>query len=152
MGKEIFMNNEEFKNDQNNDTFSENDFYQSEASANEDISGVVENLSKPRSMIYSIVSLVTGIVSILICCCGGWFGLGLGTIAVVFSVVSRRHLGYFDGLSIAGLVLGICGAVFGAATVVAGFLIDSGIMAAYLEQFFLDLEAETGGAFHPDAF
>jgi len=151
-GKEIFMNNEEFRNDQNRENFDENAFYQSEEPKAEDISGVVENLSKPRSMIYSVVSLISGIVAVLICCCGGWFGLGLGALAIAFSVISRRHLGYFDGLAVAGLVLGICGAVFGGATVVLGFLADSGILNAYLEQLISDLEAEAGGSLTPDAF
>ena len=140
------MNNEEFRNDQNQENFSENDFYQAQAPA-EDISGVVENLSQPRSRIFSVVSLVTGIVSVLICCCGGWVGL-----SIVFSVVSRRHLGYFDGLSIAGLVLGICGTVFGVATVAFGLWLRSGALDAYFEQLLEDLEAETGGMVNPDAF
>ena len=151
-GKEIFMNNEDFRNDQNRENFAENDFYQAQAPAAEDISGVVENLSQPRTRIYSVVSLVTGIISVLICCCGGWIGLGLGVVSIVFSVISRRHLGYFDGLSIAGLVVGICGAVFGGATVAFGYWLDSGALDAYLDQLIKDLEAETGETFHPNAF
>ena len=148
----FFMNNEEFRNDQNRENFAENDFYQAEAPAAEDISGVVENLSQPRSRIYSVVSLVMGIISVLICCCGGWIGLVLGVLSIVFSVISRRHLGYFDGMSIAGLVLGICGTVFGIATVAFAFWVNSGAVDAYLEQLIRDLEAETGEVIHPDTF
>ena len=65
------MNNEDFRQGQRE--FDENAFYASSAPAPEDISGVVENLSQPRSMLYSIVSLVCGIVSVVIGCCGGLF-------------------------------------------------------------------------------
>lgn len=146
------MNNEDFRNDQNQASFDENTFYEAAAPKAEDISGVVENLSKPRSMLYSIVSLVSGIVAVLICCCGGWFGLVLGALAIVFSVIARRHLGYFDGMAIAGLVLGICGAIFGAAAIAVGFLIDSGALDTYLEKLLNDLETEAGSTLHPDAF
>lgn len=133
------MSNEEYRNGQDRDTFDENGFYEAPAPSAEDISGVVENLSKPRSMLYSIVSLVSGIVSVLICCCGGWFGLGLGALAIAFSVIARRHLGYFDGMAIAGLVLGICGALFGAATVVLDILIEKGVLDAFLENLMREI-------------
>lgn len=67
---------------------------------------------KKKTLAFSIVSLVTGILSIL-CCCFTFIGLPLGIIAIVFSVVSRKKLGYFDGMAVAGLVLGIFGAVIG---------------------------------------
>lgn len=130
------MNNDNFGYDQNQ---GENtDFFDGTRRPEEDISGVVENLSQPRTMIYSILSLVLGILSLVLCCCGGWFGLGLGVLAIVFSVVSRCHLGYFDGLSIAGLVLGIIGAVFGIAMIVLVSLLESGVFDAFFEEFYSD--------------
>ena len=134
------MRNEDFRNDQKE--FDENAFYASASPAPEDISGVVENLSRPRTRIYSILSLVCSIVSVLIGCCGGWFGLGLGALAIAFSVISRRHLGYFDGMAIAGLVLGICGVLFGAAMAVVGILIDNGTLDAFLEELIREMESE----------
>ncbi len=59
---------------------------------------------------FSVASLVLGIISI-VCCCAWYVGLILGILAIVFSVVSRKKNGYFDGLAIAGLVLGIFGTV-----------------------------------------
>lgn len=106
----------------------------------EDISNVVEDLSRPRTMAYSILSLVIGAASLAISGYGGWFGLGLAVLSIVFSVVSRRHLGYFDGKSIAGLVLGICGAVSSIATIVLIYLLESGALDAYLEALFEELE------------
>ena len=144
------MNNEDFRNEQKE--FDENAFYASSAPSPEDISGVVENLSQPRSMLYSIVSLACGIVSVVIGCCGGWFGLGIGALALVFSIVARRHLGYFDGKAIAGLVLGICGLLFGAATVALGILINSGVLDAFLDEVIREMEGDLGTSLPGDAF
>lgn len=147
------MNNEDFGYDQNQNRGPEDGgAYQSAQADAENISEVIENLSKPRTMIYSVLSLILGIASFILCCCGGWFGLGLGVLAIVFSIVSRRHLGYFDGMSIAGLVLGICGTVFGLVVVALNFLTASGMLDAYLEQFFLEMEEDLGGDFPRDEF
>ena len=102
--------------------------YQSARDPAEDISGVVDSLSKPRTMLYSVLSLVCGFAALVLGCCGGWFGLVIGALAIAFSIISRRHLGYFDMKSIVGLVLGIVGAVFGIAFIVLGALIDSAIV------------------------
>lgn len=74
------------------------------------------SLSKPKTAAYSIVSLVLGIVGCL-CCCSAYLSLIMGVGAVVFAIVARRHLGYFDGMAIGGLVTGIIGFVFGIAGV-----------------------------------
>lgn len=70
------------------------------------------DLSKPKTRAFSIASLILGILS-LICCCGGFVGFAFGVLAIVFAIVARRHLGYFDGMSIAGMTCGIVGAVLG---------------------------------------
>lgn len=132
------MKNDNFGYDQYRAGAEGGDFFNGAPRPEEDISGVVENLSKPRTMIYSILSLVLGILSLVLCCCGGWFGLGLGVLAIVFSVVSRYHLGYFDGLSIAGLVLGIAGAVFGVGMIVLLSLLENGAFDAFFEEFYSD--------------
>ena len=68
---------------------------------------------RPKTMAWSVVSLIFGIIA-TVCCCFGWSGMVLGVISVVAAVISRKKLGYFDGLSIAGLVLGIFGFCIGA--------------------------------------
>ena len=73
---------------------------------------------RPKTVAWSVASLIAGIVSV-VCCSLGWTGIILGALAVIFAILSRRMLGYFDGMSIAGLILGIFGFVFGVAWVVA---------------------------------
>jgi len=69
---------------------------------------------KPKTIGWSLAALITGIVS-AVTCAFGWSSLILGAVAVVFAIVSRKTLGYFDGRSVTGLILGIFGVVFGAA-------------------------------------
>jgi hypothetical protein len=83
---------------------------------NGDFYEIFSNGGKPKTLGWSVASMVTGILSVL-CCCLGWTGLVFGAAAVILSIVSRKSLGYFDGMSIAGLVMGIFGFVFGASMV-----------------------------------
>jgi hypothetical protein len=67
---------------------------------------------RPKTKGWSVASMVLGIISV-ICCCGGWCGIILGIGAIILAIVSRKSLGYFDGMSVAGIVLGIFGFVLG---------------------------------------
>ncbi len=87
---------------------------------------------KSRNRGFAIASMILGILSIL-CCCFTYIGIALSIIAIVFAVVSRVRMGYFDGMAIAGLVLGIIGFVFG----VSILIID----IAFTEQLEAWLEA-----------
>lgn len=78
---------------------------------------------RPKTIGWSIAALVTGIIS-AVTCSFGWSSLILGIAAIVFSAVSRKTLGYFDGRSIAGLILGIFGTVFGIVMITYSFTID----------------------------
>ena len=99
----------------------------------------VNNFGKPKTMGWSVVSLVTGIISV-ICCCLGITGLFFGVAAIVTAIVSRKVLGYFDGLSIAGLVLGIFGVVFGLAIVISISMLGEEFWDSYLEEFWAAYE------------
>ena len=96
---------------------------------------------KPKTMAWSVVSLVVGIISV-VCCCFGWSGIVLGAFAVVSSMLSRRTLGYFDGMSIAGLVLGIFGLVFGGMLIIATLSIPE----EFWEEYYKQLEDIYSGA------
>ena len=65
---------------------------------------------KSRSMIWSVISLVAGILSILLCPFY-YVGFCFAACAVGTSLLSRHNLGFFDKLSVFGLILGIMGFV-----------------------------------------
>ena len=81
------------------------------------------DISKRKTVGFSIASMVLGILSV-ICCCLTWAGLIMGIAAIVFAVISRKSLGYFDGMTIAGLILGIFGTVFGIAVIVISYALQ----------------------------
>jgi len=99
------------------------------------------------SKIFSVASFAVALCSVL-CCCLPWFGLVAGILSVVFAVVSRKTIGYFDGLAVAGLIIGIFGIVFGVSNMIFDYLITntdylSDFMAEYeklLEQYMSEME------------
>lgn len=101
---------------------------------------------RPKTFGWSVASMVIGIISV-VCCTLGWTGLILGAAAVVLSLVSRRKLGYFDGMSVAGLILGIFGFVFGVSMLIAvNFLITEEMMEQFWEEYYKQLDdLENGG-------
>ena len=95
---------------------------------------------------WSLASMISGILSV-ICCCTGYAGIVFGVLAIVFSVISRKNLGYFDGMAVAGLVLGIIGFVLGIAVIVATYTLDEEFFneySKYLEDYMKELEDASG--------
>ena len=90
---------------------------------------------RPKTKGWSVASMVLGIISV-ICCCGGWCSIILGASAVILAIVSRKSLGYFEGMSIAGLVLGIFGFVLGIAIVIGINMIPE----EFWEEYYRELE------------
>ena len=72
-----------------------------------------------NSRVWSVAAVIVGILSILFFRIPV-FGMILSLISVCLAVVSRKLLGYFDGVAIAGLIVGIFGMVFG----ICGFVFD----------------------------
>ena len=66
-----------------------------------------------RRRVWSVISLFAGILSVLLCSVY-YVGLAFALVAIVGAVISRKTLGYFDGISVGGLLVGIVGVVFGA--------------------------------------
>ena len=92
--------------------------------AGEDVFKVVVDNDKPKTRAWSVAALILGIASIL-CCVLYWFGLAAGAAAIVFVIISRKTLGYFDGLCIGALFTAIFGIIFsGAVTVLMLASID----------------------------
>ena len=99
---------------------------------------MVTNNGRRKTYGWSVASLVCGIIS-LVCCCTGYAGVILGTLAIIFAIVSRKNLGYFDGMAVAGLVLGIIGFVLGLALIIFAYTIDEEFLKEYekeLEEYF----------------
>lgn len=74
-----------------------------------------------QSMGFAIASLVLGIVSI-VCCCLEVVSVVCSILAITFAVLSRRQLGEFHGMAIAGLVCGIIGLAVAVYFIVDGIL------------------------------
>ncbi len=68
-----------------------------------------------RTRLFSLISLVLGIAA---AACAFSFGLLspiLGGLGIVVAAISRKNLDYYDGITIAGLVLSIIGTAVGTA-------------------------------------
>lgn len=76
---------------------------------------------KRRTRLPSVLSLVLGILSVAL---AAIYPASLATAgaAIVFSAVSRVKLGFFNRLSLVGLILGIVGAVFGISSMIVTLL------------------------------
>ncbi len=70
----------------------------------------IQTVSKSKNRGFAVASLICGIVSV-VCCVSWWLSLVCGIAGIVFSIISKKKLDYFDGLSLAGLICGIIGAV-----------------------------------------
>lgn len=81
----------------------------------------------------SVAALILGIASVALCYFG-WVGLILGIIAAALSVASRIILGYFDGMAVAGLILGIFGIVFGSSMIIIDALIAEGKISNFFNK------------------
>ena len=81
---------------------------------------IFDNRGRPKNIIWSVLSLVAGILSITLSMFG-WAGLIFGVCAIVFSAAARKTLGYFNGFAIAGLIVGIFGTVSSVAIIIIAY-------------------------------
>ena len=72
----------------------------------------------------SIISLVFAILSIA-CLFIPWLALVFSLVAIVIGSISRKNLGYFDRITLAGLIIGIFGFVFSLSGILFANLISS---------------------------
>jgi hypothetical protein len=100
-----------------------------------------QDMMQYKSRGWSVASFVLSIISV-VCCCAWYVSCVLAILAIIFAIVSRRNLGYFDGFSVAGLVIGIFGLVF---SLFVGFLAVSGIITEFTQEFENALEEIEGG-------
>ena len=137
----------------NNDGFENQNGYQNEESSQfgnySDQDYAFQTLmrnGKPKTLSWSVASLVVGIMSV-VCCFLGWSGIILGIAAILLSVLSRKKLGFFDGMSVAGLILGIFGFVFGISVIIAvNFLVTEEMIEEFWQEYYKQMEDfENGG-------
>ena len=82
---------------------------------------VLPPVLKARTLIWSVISFIAGILSILLC---PFYYLSfiLSAVAVCMSLISRRNLGYFEKFAIMVLIFGLVGFVFGVFSLIAGMI------------------------------
>lgn len=122
------MNGNEF----NNNPFEEGNDY---------LFKMVTNNGRRKTYGWSVAAMVSGIISV-ICCCTGYAGVIFGVAAIIFAIISRKNLGYFDGMAVAGLVLGIIGFVLGIALIIATYTIDEQFLKEYLEEYLKEYQEQ----------
>lgn len=78
---------------------------------------------KEKSRVWSVASVAVAVAS-LFCCAFPYPAILLGALAIVFALFSRRNIGYFDGLALVGLIIGIAGMVFGAGGLILSYIAE----------------------------
>ena len=76
---------------------------------------VIKNKENRRT--WSVVSLILGVLSVLSLFVS-WLSIAFGLLAVGSGIISRKNLGYFDKISISGIIVGIFGFVFAIAVMI----------------------------------
>ncbi len=96
----------------------DNDFYQDKTTDGEEINFEELMPQKNNRRVWSVAALIISIASVLCCCIPG-LGIALGVFAVIFALISRINLGYFDKISIGALIMGAFGIAFGISSIIA---------------------------------
>lgn len=94
---------------------------------------IFDSRGRPKNKAFSIASMVCGVLSISFSFFG-WAALVLGICAIIFSIISRKNMGYFNGFAIAGLITGIIGTVFGFSLIIVSF-----VNPAFFEEFIMSV-------------
>lgn len=81
---------------------------------------IFDRMGRPKNIGWSVASSVSAGLSVFLSVFG-WAGIVCGICAIVFAILSRRALGYFNGWSIVGLLVGIVGLVFSTSMVIIAF-------------------------------
>ena len=127
---EPVLNEKDLYNEKNNAVIAPESYYQDLTVRNTD--GGEERYEelfsdkKPKSAVWSVISLVLGVLSV-VWGLFGWHGMIFGILAIIMAVISRARLGYFDTFTVAGMILGIFGAVFGISRLLFYLVIEKGL-------------------------
>ena len=105
---------------------------------------------KEKSRVWSVASIAMAAASVF-CSIFPYPAIVLGALAIVFALFSRRNVGYFDGLALVGLILGIAGMVFGAGGLVLSYVTEGSEWYKQLLEQIENAGGTTGGSISPDA-
>ncbi|GEM_PF-6652277 len=139
-------NQNDFYDDQNQETEnSENTVKEEAKMPTEEEKPLYETaLEHPQKTVtYAMISLLSGIISLL-CCCTGFGGLIFGAMAIVFFFVSKKHLGSCDFRSVIGLIFGVLGIGFSIFLVIAALNANPEEILSEMEQY---MNMSTDGGF-----
>ena len=67
----------------------------------------------PISQRMGTLSLIFGIIGVVCCCCCPILPMIAAILAIIFALVDRSRFGHFRGITVAGLIFGIVGTLFG---------------------------------------
>ncbi len=79
---------------------------------------------KHKTRLWSVLSIAFSSVS-LICSFLGWVGLIIGICGVIFALVSRFCLKFFDTISLVSIIIAIFGIVFGGVFILWPYMLDA---------------------------
>ena len=98
----------------------------------------VTRSGRPKTIGWSVASLVFGIASV-ITSIFGWPGIVLGILAIIFALISRVVLGYFDGMLMTGFILGIHGLLIAIVSIIMVSMLGDGAHSTlwdYIKEIF----------------
>ncbi|MBR1383972.1 MAG: DUF4190 domain-containing protein [Ruminococcus sp.] len=75
----------------------------------------------------AVASLITGLLSILMCCTG-FLSIIFGALGIIFAALSRGRDRRFLGTAVAGLITGLCGLVLGISLTAFSFVFMNRVM------------------------
>lgn len=93
--------------------------------------------NKNNSRLFSVISIASSALSIVFTLVSlSWVALILAALGIVFAIISRKNLGYFDNISLIGLIIGIFGLVFSVMGAVLAYLVsENPDFESFIESF-----------------
>lgn len=123
-------------NEQNNNFYQNSGGYQ--GGGGNDYAYTV--LTRPKSRVWSVLALMASMVGLFCCCCIEYAGLILGVVGIIFAIISRKSLGYFDTTSIFAIIFSIFSIVLSVAILAFEYAIETNpdlkeLFESYLEYY-----------------
>ena len=79
-----------------------------------------------NTRLFSVIAVFFAALSVILSFVP-WVGFIFGLVSIAFSLISRKKLGYFEGIALVGLIVGIFGFVFSfAGIILSASFADSG--------------------------